>query len=68
MPVGTCRASGETGGLAGSLLLVRLGGESAGSAQCVHGRVNGLRCIALLCAAWCGCVLRTQVGSTVYGV
>jgi hypothetical protein len=44
MPVGTCRGSGETGsGLAGGLLLVQLGRESAGSARCVRGRVDSLR-------------------------
>jgi hypothetical protein len=37
MPVGTCRGSGETGGLNDGLLLVRFGEESAGSARCVRG-------------------------------
>jgi hypothetical protein len=59
MPVGTCKSSGETGGLAGGLPLVRLGGESSGSARCVRGGVDGLRCVALLRAACC--VLRVRV-------
>jgi hypothetical protein len=67
MPVGTCRGSSETGGLAGGLPLVQLSGESTGSARCVHGEVDGLRCVALLHAAWCRCVLHMHVGSTVYG-
>jgi hypothetical protein len=40
--------SGETGGLANGLLFVRLGGESVGSARCVRGGVDGLRCVVLL--------------------
>jgi hypothetical protein len=65
MLVGTCRGSGETGGLTDGLLLVRFGEESAGSAQCVRGRVDVLRCVTLPRAAWC--VRRMQVGLTVYG-
>jgi hypothetical protein len=64
MPVGTCRGSSETGGLADGLHLVRFAEQSAGSARCVHGRVDGLRCVALLRGAWC--VMRTQVELTGY--
>jgi hypothetical protein len=53
MPIGTCRGSSETGRLADGLLLVRFGEESAGSARCMRGSVGGLRCVALLRAAWC---------------
>jgi hypothetical protein len=32
------------------------------------GSVGGLRCVAMLLAAWCGCVMPIQAGPTVYGV
>jgi hypothetical protein len=47
------QGSGETGGLTDGFLLVRLGEESAGSTQCVHGSVDGLWCVVLLHAACC---------------
>jgi hypothetical protein len=53
MPGENSQDSGETGGLTDGLLLARFGEESAGSARCVCGRVDGLRCVALLRAAWC---------------
>jgi hypothetical protein len=51
MPVGTCRGSGETGGLADGRLFVRLGGESAGSAWCVRGQCRRptVRSVAACC-------------------
>jgi hypothetical protein len=61
------RAPKRAGGVAEfSLRSVSAESRLAAPGACV-GSVGCLRCVALLRAVWCGCVMRTQAGPTVYG-